>query len=68
MGMHTLQQPLAEVEIEAFNFMQFVRVIVSGGNRDWRFIINMDQMPVYLSMSSKQMFEVIGDKLSTFAH
>ena len=52
----------AEVESEAFDFMQFMRVIVSGGNCDRRFIINMDQTPVYFSMSSKWMFEVIGEK------
>ena len=53
MGTYTSQQPPAEVESEAFDFMRFVRVIVSGGNRDRRFIINMDQTPVYFSMSSK---------------
>jgi hypothetical protein len=42
-------------------------VIVSGGNRDRCFIINMDQTPVYFSMSKKRTFEVIGKKLSTFA-
>jgi hypothetical protein len=53
MGTHPSQQPPAKVESEAFDFMRFVRVIVSGGNRDRRFIINMDQTPVYFSMSSK---------------
>jgi hypothetical protein len=67
MGTHTSQQPPAEVECKAFNFMRFVRVIVSSGNRDRRFIINMDQMPVYFSMSSKRTLEVIGKKTSTFA-
>jgi hypothetical protein len=42
--------------------MQFVRVIVSGGNRDWRFIMNMDQTPVYFSMSSKRFLELIEEK------
>ncbi len=54
MGTHTLQQ--------ALNFMQFVRVIVSGSNRDRCFVINMDQTPVYFSMSSKRTLEVIGEK------
>jgi len=40
MGAHTSQRPSAEVEGEAFDFMKFVRVIVSGGNCDRRFIIN----------------------------
>ena len=47
MGTHTLQCPPAEVEGKAFNFMQFMRRIVSGGNRNLCFIINMDQMLVY---------------------
>ena len=57
MGTHTSQRPPAEVEGEAFDFMKFVRVIVSGGNRDRRVIINMDQTPVFFLMSSKQTFE-----------
>jgi hypothetical protein len=67
MGMHTSQRPPAEVEGEASDFMRFVRVIVSGANRDRRFILNMDQTPVYFSMSSKKTLELIGKKPSTFA-
>jgi hypothetical protein len=67
MGMHTLQRPPVEVEGEASDFMRFVRVIVSGANRDRRFILNMDQTPVYFSMSSKKTLELIGKKTSTFA-
>jgi hypothetical protein len=62
-----LQRPPAEVEGEAFDFMRFVRVIVSGGNRDRHFIMNMDQTLVYFSMSSKQTLELIEKKPSTFA-
>jgi hypothetical protein len=62
MGTHTAQQPPVEVENEAFDFMRFVRIIVSGDNHDRRFIINMDQAPVYFSMSSKRTLEVIGEK------
>jgi hypothetical protein len=41
MGTHTLQRVPAEVESEAFDFMRFMCVIVSGrGNCDRRFIIN----------------------------
>jgi hypothetical protein len=39
-----------------------MRGIVSGDNRDRRFIINMDQTPVFFSMSSKRTFEVIEKK------
>ena len=62
MGTHTSQRPPTEVEGEASDFMKFVRVIVSGGNRDRRFILNMDQTPVFFSMSSKRTYEVIGKK------
>ena len=50
MGTHTLQRVPAEVESEAFDFMRFMCVIVSGGDRC--FIINIYQTPVYISMSS----------------
>jgi hypothetical protein len=36
MGTHTAHQPPAEVESEVFDFMRFVRVIVSGDNHDRR--------------------------------
>ena len=62
MGTHTSQRPPAEVEGEASDFMRFVRVIVSGANRDRRFILNMDQTPVYFSMNSRRTYELIGKK------
>jgi hypothetical protein len=67
MGMHTPQCPPAKVGSKAFNFMRFMRHIVSGGNCDRRFIINMDQTPVYFSMNAKRTLEVVGKKQSTFA-
>ena len=60
MGMHTSQRPPAEIEGEAFNFMWFMCRIVNGGNRDRRFVINMDQTPVCFSMNAKQNLEVVG--------
>ena len=62
MGTHTLQRPPVEVESEAFDFMRFMRLIVSGGNCNRRFVINMDQTPVYFTMNAKQTLEVIGKK------
>jgi hypothetical protein len=53
MGTHTAQRPLAEVESEAADYMQLMRRIVSGHNHDLRFIINMDQTPVYFWMNAK---------------
>jgi hypothetical protein len=62
MGMHTSQRPPSEIESKAFDFMRFMRCIVSGGNHDWPFVINMDQTPVYFSMNTKRMLEVVGKK------
>jgi hypothetical protein len=62
MGMHTLQRPPAKVDSKAFNFMEFMHLIVSGSNRDRRFIINMDQMPVYFTMNAKKTLKVISKK------
>jgi hypothetical protein len=62
MGTHTSQRPPAEVESKAFDFMQFMRRIVGCGNRDLRFIINMDQTPVYFLMNAKRMLEVVDKK------
>jgi hypothetical protein len=45
-----------------------MRHIVSGGNHNRRFVINMDQTPVYFSMNAKRTLEVIGKKQSTFTH
>jgi hypothetical protein len=39
-----------------------MRRIVSGGNHNRRFVINMDQTPVYFSMNAKRTLEVIGKK------
>jgi hypothetical protein len=60
MGTHRLQRPPVEIEGEALNFMQFMCRIVSGGNRDRRFVINMDQTPVYFSMNAKGLRKVVG--------
>ena len=57
MGTHTLQCPPAEFEGEAFNFMQFMRHIISGGNRDRCFVIS-----IYFLINAKQTLEVIGKK------
>ncbi len=48
--------------------MLFMRHIVFGANRDRRFVINMDQTPVYFSMNTKLTFELIEEKTSDYAH
>ena len=67
MGTHTLQRVPAEVESKALDFMLFMRRIVFGANRDRRYVINMDQTPVYFSMNAKCTLELIKKKQSTFA-
>jgi hypothetical protein len=62
MGTHTPQCPPAKVGSKAFNFMRFMRRIVSGGNHERRFVINMDQMPVYFWINAKQTLEVVDKK------
>jgi hypothetical protein len=62
MGTHTFQRPPAEVESKASNFMRFTHLIVNGSNRDWRFIINMDQTPVYFAMNAKRTLDEVGKK------
>jgi hypothetical protein len=62
MGMHTSQRPLAEVESEASDFMQFTCLIVNGSNRNRCFIINMDETPVYFAMNAKRMLDKTGKK------
>jgi hypothetical protein len=67
MGTHTVQHAPAKVKREALDHMAYMRRIVLGSNRDRRFILNMDQTPVYFLMSAKHTLEVIGKKQSTFA-
>ena len=42
--------------------MSSVPRIVVGDNRDRRFILNMDQTPVYFSMSPAKTLEIVGSK------
>jgi hypothetical protein len=62
MGTHTSQRPPVEVANEATDYMVYMRQIVVGSNRDRRYILNMDQTPVYFAMSAKRTLEVTGKK------
>ena len=42
--------------------MQLMRLIVSSGNPDSHFIVNMDQMPIYFTMNAKKTLELISTK------
>jgi hypothetical protein len=63
MGTHTLQRPLAKIKSKALDFMRFMRQIVLSRNHDRRYILNMDQTPVYFSMNAKRTLELIGGKM-----
>ena len=62
MGTHVSQRNPEEVAKEAADFMSLMRPIVTGPHRDWRFILNMDQTPVYFSMSKKKTLDIAGMK------
>ncbi len=59
MGTHLLQRKPDEVEAEAKDYMHLIRPFIIGPHRDWCFIINMDQTPVYFAMSVKRTLELV---------
>jgi hypothetical protein len=66
-GTHTLQRPPAKVANKALDYIVYMCCIVTGSNCNRRFILNMDQTPVYFVMSAKQMLELIAKKPSRSA-
>ena len=62
MGTHISQRKPDEVAAEASDYMDLMRQLVEGPHRDRRFIINMDQTPVYFSMNAKRTLDVVGVK------
>jgi hypothetical protein len=62
MGTHVSQRKPDKVAAESSDYMDLMGQIVEGPHRDRRFIINMDQTPVYFTMNAKQTLEVIGVK------
>ena len=58
MGTKESQRPPNEVSAEALDFIEYARAAVAG--RDKRFVMNMDQTPVYFSMHSKRTLEKKG--------
>jgi hypothetical protein len=47
MGTHA-QQPLKEIVAEGRDFLAIIRVFLIGCHSDRQFIINMDQMPIFI--------------------
>ncbi len=62
MGTHESQRKPDEVAAEASDYMGVMRQICEGPHRDRRFIMNMDQTPVYFTMNAKRTLETIGVK------
>jgi hypothetical protein len=67
MGTHLCQRTPEEVETETSNCMRLICPLLFGPHRDRRFILNMDQMPVYFLMSTKRTLDVVGKKQSISA-
>ncbi len=62
MGTHQTQRKPEEVAVEALDYMNLIRALLLGPHRDRRFILNMDQMPVYFCMTWKKTLKVVGVK------
>jgi hypothetical protein len=62
MGTPKLQCKPKEVEDKATDYTPLMCQIVKGPHRNWRFILNMDQMLVYITMSAAQTLEVVRRK------
>jgi hypothetical protein len=62
MGMQLCQRKMEEDEVEASNYMRLICPLLLGPHCNRRFILNMDQTPVYFSMSTKRMLELVGKK------
>ncbi len=62
MGTKVSQRPPGEVCQEAQEFQDFIHPMLQGPERDLRWIINMDQMPVFFSMHPKKTLEILGKK------
>jgi len=62
MGTHKTQRKPEDVAQEPSEYMNLIRQFLEGPHHDRRFILNMDQTPVYFSMTSKKTLELIGVK------
>jgi len=62
MGTHESQRKPDEVQEEATDYMRLIHPFLIGNHHDPRFILNMNQTPVYFSMNAKRTLELIGKK------
>jgi len=61
-GMHELLCKPEEVDGDLNDYIRLIHLFVIGNHHDLRFILNMDQAPVYFLMNSKRKLELIGKK------
>jgi hypothetical protein len=62
MGTHETQRKSEDVATEASDYMNIMRLFLEGPHRNWRFILNIDQMLVFFCITRKKTIEVIGVK------
>jgi hypothetical protein len=62
MGTHESQRRPEDVAREAADFMSLMHPILEGPHRDRRYVLNMDQTPVYFLMSKKRTLDIVGKK------
>ncbi len=60
MGTHVTQCRPEDVATEASDFMNLMHSFLDSPHCNRCFILNMDQTPVYFSMTAKRMLDVIG--------
>jgi transposase-like protein len=59
---HVSQRNATMMKMEAIEWMRMVRPLLLGNNRDPRFILNMDQTPIFFLMTSKTTLDPVGSK------
>jgi hypothetical protein len=59
MGTQESQRKPKNVMTEASDYMNLMRPLIEGPHRDRRFILNMDQTPVFFSMTWKKTLELV---------
>jgi hypothetical protein len=57
---HKAQQDPREVEVEALQFLDYIRPRMADGSRHPDYIINMDQTPVWHAMDSSRTIDRVG--------
>jgi hypothetical protein len=57
---HVSQKSATLMKQEASEWMRMITPLLHGDNRDPRYILNMDQTPIFFSMTSKTTLEPVG--------